>query len=549
MPVSLLCQPSNIQRSYIRQTAVNSSVSAAIVQLVQLATQHTFKERLKVKRTMRLERSPRQHEVITYNGARRKERLDSQRRLIARSSVCVAGALCLFTYCCWFHVSGVGDAEKSLPHKQQRSLRVPSSNYRDSAAFPRTVKAQARTTSCEGKDGIMLIERGGPIAAFGAQFFRRVLTQLQYAEKHNLLPVIHFNNYSYNVWDEKAEKMSFKGMVQHPPLTLIENWESYPLNESLRNSTCPMDWKPTLPKGEINTTSFKLEGNGMWQLYFAPVPRLPLDPETCNNKILVSLDHEDRGDLIVDCWDAVCHYRYDEMSVEKQRLHLPFSEWIRPYRATGREFVKKGYYEIQPIIHEKFSKRMPSWLVSESRKPEQERKCLSMHIRYSDKPIDVIGAAAYIPFVKEYVEQCIASDRSEQVGSRCQVFLATDSTKVITEIKASWPPNLVERIHYQTGIVRTSNKSAVFDVALDTDAVFDEAAETGHHRTNTEIMLDIMGLSSCAWMVHIHSAVSESALYLNEHLESINLDYLSDHMSSEELGKLVIARNEQTAVI
>lgn len=507
---------------------------------------------LKTNEEMRVAKG-RRFEALFYPGFRRQERLRSKKIHFGASSAALcAAALCLLATCWLFELIAMENVEKSVSptNKMKQPPILLHSNHVDvdSATFRQRMISDETTTSCDGKDGIMVIKEGGAGAAFGAVFFRWILVQLQYAEKHNLVPVIHLNNFSQKVFDANAAMLSFEGMVQHPALNLVGNWEDHFMNSSSSTTSlgvkardCLLNWKPGPPQGHSNITTLQLNGNGLWQLYFAPVPRLPLDPKSCNNKILVSLTRNEIGDELLSCVETVRHFRYKGMSLKKQQLHLRFDEWVKPYRVAGQEMVKKGYYEIQPTIQEKFSKRMPGWLVSQSRKPHHQRSCLAMHIRHSDKGAGrkLIELAQFLPFVKVYLEQCLLRSSRDHDKQKCQVFLATDSTKVITEIQKDWPSHVVERVNFQGNILRSSNRTAVFNM------VGTAAEGMGHHRTNTEILLDIMGLSSCVWMLHGHSAVSESALYLNEHLESVNLEE-DDHISSEVFGKRVIAWNDVT---
>ena len=60
----------------------------------------------------------------------------------------------------------------------------------------------------------------------------------------------------------------------------------------------------------------------------------------------------------------------------------------------------------------------------------------------------------------------------------------------------------------------------VFEVILDD-------SRDGHHRTNTEVLVDILAMAKCNWFLHGLSAVSEAVFYWNGnlHYRSVNLEF------------------------
>jgi hypothetical protein len=95
------------------------------------------------------------------------------------------------------------------------------------------------------------------------------------------------------------------------------------------------------------------------------------------------------------------------------------------------------------------------------------------------------------------------------------IFVATDSSLVITEITSKWPNDIMSHVVYQGGTTLSRNDTATFDLAV------------SHHQTNLEALTDILALSKCTYLVHGFSALSEATIYLNPSLieRSVNLEH------------------------
>jgi hypothetical protein len=189
---------------------------------------------------------------------------------------------------------------------------------------------------------------------------------------------------------------------------------------------------------------------------------------------------------------------------ENQTLH----QWFDPMRRKAHEIVKK-YYRFHPEIIASVDKILP-----------ENETCLGMHIRHSDKwgARRQIPEEEFLPYVKAFLQR----------GGRT-VYLATDSQNVIDTVRNSWPAWMKEHIRTQgdDSVVRSTYQKPVFKIGE-------------HHRTNTEVLNDILALSRCRFMIHGLSAVSESAIYLNLNLHnrSVNLEDPS-HMNAVTFGSMV----------
>ena len=95
------------------------------------------------------------------------------------------------------------------------------------------------------------------------------------------------------------------------------------------------------------------------------------------------------------------------------------------------------------------------------------------------------------------------------------LYLATDSKDVVDNIMKEWPKHVTDHIVRQPSVEGlTPNHFAAFDLGISS------------HRTNTEALTDIIGLSKCTFLLHGMSAMTEAALYLNPGLvmRSINIE-------------------------
>jgi hypothetical protein len=144
---------------------------------------------------------------------------------------------------------------------------------------------------------------------------------------------------------------------------------------------------------------------------------------------------------------------------------------------------------------------------------------LGLHIRWSDKADGrkLITVDQFLPYVKAFVKN----------GGQ-DIYLATDSENVLQTIEKEWPSDIHQRIRRQVDVVRSSNTTAVFKMGF------------SQHRTNTEVLTDILSLSRCTFLVHGLSAVSDAAMYLNADLidQSVDLED-PDHMTVSSFEMLV----------
>jgi hypothetical protein len=145
---------------------------------------------------------------------------------------------------------------------------------------------------------------------------------------------------------------------------------------------------------------------------------------------------------------------------------------------------------------------------------EAEESCLALHIRHSDKADrrQTIPLEQFRPYVDAYIHSSL------WIGTVIVIYVATDSNQVLKDIQATWPNTITTYIRYQGSgdkkVLRSDNTTAVFQLS------------GNHHRTNKEVLVDILAMAKCEFMVHGLSAVTEATHYLNLNLhnQSVNLE-------------------------
>ena len=366
------------------------------------------------------------------------------------------------------------------------------------------------TGACQGFNGVLLIEQGDSEGAAGTIFFLFVVNQLIYADKHNLLPLVHLNDHSKYVYDPSVHGKAPDSVL---PMKAGMNisWNTFvdPSNQQ----KYPFPGKPAKIQQTLNDHIYILRGNGVWGSYFYPVSKFsPSDP-SCQRLPLLKMKpaHILPGLHLHAPW-AVRSWRYGGLPRGLYQPKLSYDSWFRPMRAKGHEIVKK-YIRVLPEIQQLADQANPS------------QHCLAMHIRHSDKANKRkrIPVKDFLPFVQVYMGHI-----STQQQTSPSVFLATDSNKVIDNIQSNWPKEIVSHISWQNQIIRSNDTMPVFTMA-------------SHHITNTQVLTDIVAMQKCQYMLHGLSAVSEAVFYLNDKVVGINLELPGDggSMNVEEFESML----------
>jgi hypothetical protein len=204
-------------------------------------------------------------------------------------------------------------------------------------------------------------------------------------------------------------------------------------------------------------------------------------------------------------------WRYDYLPDYVTKPHMSYHEWFEPQRVRANA-VMRDSIRVRPYLQEAAARVTPGC-------DEENTWCLGLHIRHSDKAAgrEVLPIESFRPYVDAFF-----------AAGGDFLYLATDSSAVLSTIEQTWPPAHVSKLrHLGSESIRSSNQTAVFDMA-------------SHHRTNVEILVEILALSRCQFLLHGLSAVSESALWININLhnQSVNLED-PDHISVSDFGRVV----------
>ena len=369
-------------------------------------------------------------------------------------------------------------------------------------------------TACQHTRGvyhIAIADRGGGV---GTALFQLLIDQIIYAESQNLTPYIHLLPNVSEVIDD--------------PIIFTTTPDKK--NISFRAYTGPnlvpyvhgRHWRDIVP-GPLNETAIRhttqqqieLSGTGIWGHYFEPISSFVPGDVSCENKLYVTIGEDDMYLVIpglhgyatasVRCW------RYDFLPDYVSQPHRSMHTWLTPQRQRAARIVEK-YFRFRPYLLQRAQAMNPNCSM-------KSNPCLGLHIRHSDKSAGrrVLAVSEFLPYCEQFVE----------FGGK-QIYLATDSVLVLKEIQESWPQHIVSLIQSTSDMVRSSDTTAVFDMA-------------SHHRTNQEVLIEIIALSSCQFMVHGYSAVSEAAIWMNYdtlHSTSVNLED-EDHINITQYNVLL----------
>jgi len=345
--------------------------------------------------------------------------------------------------------------------------------------------------ACANYEGIYHVAMGDLGGAAGTVFFQFVVGQLIYAERNHLKPWVYLNNVSHVVYDPlvhgQVDGIKIQAMVGRNA-TYVHRPGGH-----MKDQT-PGSPDSSLP---LESKQLQFDGTGVWGHYFEPVSDYVPGDTSCTSKPYVTMDMflitpgiHGFAEWAPRCW----RYQYQPDYMTKP--HMPLAEWLEPQRRKAHSVINR-YIKVRSELRDAAERVNPG---CSSKFP-----CLGLHIRHSDKAAGrrVVETSECLPYVIAFVHS----------GGQ-QIYLATDSESVLNEVQTLWPESLRSRLKtIGSDVVRSANDTAVFDM-------------DSHHRTNVEILVEIVALSKCQYLVHGLSAVSESAIWLNFdlHLRSVNLE-------------------------
>ena len=238
----------------------------------------------------------------------------------------------------------------------------------------------------------------------------------------------------------------------------------------------------------------------------------PPDDPSCRDKPLLQLNTRSRFPGMHFCapW-AVRPWPIPSTPVglKPDAAHQTVHEWLAPMRERGANKVDKYF---RPL----------SWMeeLVEKANPTSNKKCLSIHIRLTDKRHGREKKPLHL--FQYYAE---AYSKASGGGS---IFVATDDGTIFDTIRSNWT---ISELNYQKNVIRSSGNAAIYSTFQN---------ET--HRTNTEGIVDMYAMSRCDFFVHGFSAMAEAAIFINPalHNRSVNVDVNEkERIGAPEFGKIV----------
>ena len=370
--------------------------------------------------------------------------------------------------------------------------------------------------ACDGYNGVYHIQSGDVGGAAATIFFQFVIAQLIWAEDHNYKPWIYLNNISHHVYDQEVHNATKSQTTVQ--FTMLQGMQVEHKND-VRQHRAAYPGKPYV-ENPLHPHVFSMTGDGVWEHYFEPVSDFVPGDTSCETKPLVTMDIWliTPGLHIYADWTPRM-WRYNVLPDYMQQRHMTLREWLTPQRLRAHAITQK-YIRVKSYLWEQ-AEQLLHQNVDEGTKHD----CVGLHIRWSDKGGGRrrIGVDEFLPFVERFL----------QSGGTC-VFVATDSGKVLQHIAQHWPERVRAVLSSQgDNIIRSNDETPVFEMKESNKLV-------SHHRTNTEVLVDILALSKCQFLLHGHSAVSDAAMYLNDKLiyQSLNLED-PDDLSLNEFGSMV----------
>ena len=407
------------------------------------------------------------------------------------------------------------------------SSSTVSSSFQNTSVLP---------SSCHKYKGILWIQQGDREGAAGTIFYLFVINQLLYAERHQLLPWIHFNNVSRYVYDpivhagggvsSSYNKNNQRNAVVRHRMITAPSWDTT-LVAGLGPDRCPAP-PPVDDASAWRIQEFSIVGNGVWSSYFAPVgvellgqqnDKQSILPECVRSLPVVTLTPDQiLHGLHLQCSWSVRAWRYGGIHQEVRGPHsMSLHEWLEPQRQRAASIIQQ-YYHWQPSLASTIQALAAQWQAN-------YQPCLGLHIRHSDKANRRrrIPVEEFIPYLKAY----------RTVVPRGHVYLATDSETVIETLKLFSSTSDESLFHVQPNVLRSSNTSAVFTLY-----------QQNHDATNWQVLTDIGVLSRCTFLIHGLSAVSEAAVYHNLalHERSVNLEENPSHRISPRAFQDIVTR-------
>ncbi len=333
-------------------------------------------------------------------------------------------------------------------------------------------------------NGIFQITSTDSFAGFSTVFFLYVINQIILAKRFNLLPFVHYETTSIGrvvneeYWTTNNSKIQL-------------NLSSLSYMNSINNF---LDFEIVLGNEEERKQNSVIYERALWTDYFEPItiysPRLFKDCPVS----LVKFSKSSARNIVKAVHfhpESIKAYNYGKLN-----------------RAYGKESIFQMRLQASQIV-ESYFRPLAKYLTQ--RESFRERigynnsLILGIHLRGSDKGDGrkkTVGSD-YLPYIKSFLEAL-------PPGSG-KLFVATDDSRMLSFLHE----NNISNFYSNNDVLRSDGNEANFNKFKSKLAV-----------VNEHVFQDILMLSTCDYLLHGDSAVSESAIYLNFnlHYRSVNLD-------------------------
>ena len=403
-------------------------------------------------------------------------------------------------------------------------VKIPCSSTNIAAEAPPLILTESLPIrppnhhACEGYAGIYHIKSGDVGGAAGTIFFQFVIAQLIYADNYNLKPWIYLDKTSLHVVDSNVHIFNRQeNQVRRTQFTMRKGM-TIPYLEDYRLPEARYPGPPQLMSPPLTSHTFEFAGDGVWEHYFEPVSDFEPNDESCETKPYLTMDLFliTPGLHIYAPWTPRM-WRYSILPDYLLKRHLTNREWLEPQRLEANRVAQK-YIRPRQELWDAANEVNPSPPGSPS---NSRTDCLGFHVRWTDKEGGrrLIDVDEFLPYVHAYVNN----------GGTC-IFVATDSGKALRHMRKQWPAGILNLLRSQGDYIIRSD---------DIVPVFQKGA-TSHHRTNIEVLVDILALTKCRFLLHGLSAVTDSAMYLNRDLIFQSVDLEDRHrIMPNEFGDMV----------
>ena len=400
------------------------------------------------------------------------------------------------------------------PVKQQQSVKEPNIHLDTVKCFKLeldTSPPKRRTPSsgsCDGYDGVFLIQETDKGSASGTIFFQLMVAMLQWADQHNYLPHVHL----FNASNDKVYDNVVHGQGPITKFNMLDGMEIGFARDPQDPQQCSFPGQPQLSSQDgLRAKEFVLDGTGVWEHYFEPLSDfVPGDP-SCRDKPIVTMNYL----LVVHGIHSQAPWsprpwRY-WMPKYMEQPDVPLQQWLDAQRRPA-VFTTRRYIRFNEEMEQRAACAHP-----------HPKNSLGLHIRAADKENRyLIEAETFLPYCVAFV-----------MNGGGEIYVATDSALVLKEILHTWPKSVRSHIVHQSGVQGLShNKTAAFDLDIST------------HRSNVEALTDLLALSKCTYMLHGLSALSEAVFFLSPDLmeRSLNLEDEEQEYTVDYLINTILAR-------